>query len=273
MAITFKKPERKLDSFLVPIRDSRNNKIRIRLADDIVLQKVLRVKDQDAHVIQCIVKDEAIHRLIHGHDQEVLEHVIQNCNAWFGTELSEEKIRDMFLPTLGPAMDIRALVSSIIEPTVVLDNTILGSFNELLPVIEPRKTLSGLRTVLEIEAQGIYIRSKKFGIRWIVRYIRLVQEDVNPIENAFDMSTRIDLTHAIRDDVDELEEQVRSEIAELQNKIRSLEGFVRRARDELEDIELVVKRDDLEAEKEWQARSDCLSKLIWNYQRSRLFTK
>lgn len=224
-------------------------------------------------MVQCIVKDEGIQQIINGHDQEVLEHVIKNCNIWFGTELSEEKIREMFLPSLGISMDVRSLVSSIIEPTVILDNTILGSFNELLPVIEPRKTLSGLRIVLEIEAQGIYIRSKKFGIRWIVRYIRIVQEDVNPIENAFDTSIRFELTHAMREDVEELENQVRTEIIELQNKIRSLEGFVKRARNELDCIELIGKRDDIEAEKDWQARTEALSKLIWNYQRSRLFVK
>jgi hypothetical protein len=85
--ILFKKPERKLDSFLVPIRSSNNNKIRIRLVDEIVLQKILKVRDQDAHVIQCIVKDPEIQEKFKQYDHRVLLHVLENCNSWFGTDL------------------------------------------------------------------------------------------------------------------------------------------------------------------------------------------
>ncbi len=270
MTIVFKKPERKLDSFLVQIRDKNNNRVRIKLVDDLVLQKILKVKDQNAHVIQCLVKDQTIREALIEYDKIVLEHVLANCNTWFGTDLSEEKIQDMFIPSLANGIELRALVSSIIEPEVILNNTIMGSFYEVLPVTEAKDNLSSMRIVMEIEAQGIYIRSKKFGIRWIVKSVRLVEEEVIIAESAFDTYTRIDVNQKLGEDVADLERLVASEIAELHKKIGDLETFVARTKNMLIDIERIGITNGKEADREWASKTGSLTAHIWNYQRSRL---
>ena len=270
MVILFKKPERKLDSFLVQIRDDKNNRVRIKLIDDVVLRKILKVKDQNAHVIQCIVQDPQVRGMLKEYDRIVLGHVLENCNAWFGTDLSEEKIQDMFIPSLTDDMELRALVSSIIEPEVVLNSTVLGSFCEVLPITEAKNDLSTLRMIIEVEAQGIYIRSKRFGIRWIVKYMRLIEEEVILSESAFDASTRMDVNQKLREDVEELEKQVSCEISQLHKKIAELEAFVQRTKGVLLDIERIGMSEGKDADREWATRTGSLAALVWNYQRSRL---
>ena len=267
--ILFKKPERKLDSFIVPIRGNGNNKIRIKLVDEITLQKILKVRDQDAHVIQCMIKDPEVQEKFKQYDHSVLLHVLENCNGWFGTDLSEKKIHEMFIPSLGDNMELRSLVSSIIEPETILNNTTVNGFCELLPVMESSKDLSSLRIILEIEAQGIYIRSKKFGIRWIIKYIRVIQEDIHNCDNAFDICIRMDINDKLKDDVNELEGLVQTEIAELNQKIRNLEEFVEKVQNTLLKIERVGIAEGKEAEQEWASQTDNLAKMIWNYQRNR----
>jgi len=267
--ILFKKPERKLDSFLVPIRGNNNNKIRIKLVDEILLQKILKVRDQDAHVIQCIINDSVIQQKFKQYDQSVLLHVLENCNSWFGTDLTEEKIHEMFIPSLGDGMELRSLVSSIIEPETILNDTTVNGFCDLLPIMESSKDLTSLRIILEIEAQGIYIRSKKFGIRWIIKYIRVIQEDIHNCDNAFDSRIRIDINDKLKEDVDDLERDVRTEIDDLNQKIKSLEEFVGKARNMLVKIDKVGIVEGKDAEKEWASQTDNLSKMIWNYQRNR----
>lgn len=272
MKIVFKKPERKLDSFLVPIREGQgqgSGKVRIRMVDDVVLQKVLRVRDQDAHVLQCLVRDGGVQERLQAYDEQVLQHVLDNCNTWFGTDLSEEKIRDMFLPSLNGRMELMALVSSIIEPVVVLNGNVLSGFCELLPFLESLDDLTNLCIVLEIDAQGIYIRSKRFGIRWIVKHIRVVQEGVVHTESPFDLCTRLDVNRQLQEDMEDVEGHVQVEIEELEAKIKSLRDFIRRARGLLQDAEGIGGTDAPEAEKEWAAKTESLSKLVWNYQRSR----
>jgi hypothetical protein len=176
----------------------------------------------------------------------------------------------MFLPSLGENKELRSLVSSIIEPETVLNNTTVNGFYELLPVIESSKDLTNFRIILEIEAQGIYIRSKKFGIRWIIKYIRIIQEDIYHCDNAFDNCIRIDINEKLKEDVDDLEKLVQSEIDELQQKIKNLEEFMGKARNTLLKIERAGgTMEGKEAEQEWASQTDNLSKMIWNYQRNR----
>lgn len=239
------------------------------MVDDILLQKILKVRDQDAHVIQCVVKDPEIQQKFKQYDHNVLLHVLENCNSWFGTDLSEKKIHEMFIPSLGDCMELRSLVSSIIEPDTVLNDTSVNGFCELLPIMESSKDLTSLRIILEIEAQGIYIRSKKFGIRWIIKYIRVIQEDIHNCDNAFDSCIRIDINDKLKEDVDDLEKDVQTEIADLNQKIKNLEEFVGKARNMLIKIEKVGTVEGKEAEQEWASQTDNLSKMIWNYQRNR----
>jgi hypothetical protein len=270
MTILFKKPERKLDSFLVQIRDKTNNRVRIKLTDDIILQQILKVKDQNAHVIQCMIKDAKIIETMAEYDTKVLDHVLENCNIWFGTDLSEDKIQEMFLPSLTTDRQLRTLVSSIIEPEVVLNNTALGSFYEILPIIETKDDLSSVHIIMEIEAQGIYIRSKKFGIRWIVKSLRLIEEEHLLTDDIFDISTRMDVNQKLEEDIIDIEKQVTNEIAELHKKIRDLETFAEKAKAMFLDIEKIGLKDGKDANKEWATKTNSLATLLWNYQRSRL---
>lgn len=275
MSLLFKKPEKKLDSFLVPLRDKKNNKIRIRITDDIVMQKILKVKDQNAHVIQCIINDITLQETIKQYDKDVFDHVLENCNAWFQTDLSEEKIIQMFLPSINEQSEIKTLVSSIIEPTVFLDNIMMNSFSEVIPIMESKKTLTDIRIVLELEAQGIYIRSRKFGIRWLVKSIRMFQDDIHPVENLFDASTCNDIISSYKDDMNELEYSIEMEIDDLRNKIRYLQDYAHRARGLLDELENTKKKihEGGEFSKEWAKKSDVFNKLVWNYQRDRLAEK
>lgn len=269
MSILFKKPERKLDSFLVPIRSETNGKVRIRMVDDVVLQKVLQVSGQDAYVIQCLVKDNSILQALASYDEQALQHVVENCNIWFGTSLSEDKIRDMFMPSLNKHMEMRSLVSAVAEPRVVLNNNPLGSFYDLLPFLQSRNDLSSLRVIVEMDAQGIYIRPKKFGVRWMVRSLRVVDEDAMHKESTFDLCTRMDVNQQLGNDVDELAERVAMEIEELQAKVHSLEDFVRTTRRLLVELEGVGTAEGKEAEREWAEKAEALSRLVWSYQRGR----
>lgn len=270
MIILFKKPERKLDSFLVPIRDKKNNKIRIRLTDDIVLQKILKVKDQNAHVIQCQINDEEVRNMIKQYDKDVMAHVLENCNLWFNTDLSDDKIKEMFLPSLSNHHELKTLVSSIIEPVVVLDHQLMTGFCEVLPIMESKSNLTQVRIILEIEAQGIYIRSRKFGIRWLVKSVKLFQDDIQPVEELFDISTCRDVTSSYHDDMIEVEQQVVEEIKELQKQINNLENYVQKLKTLVKDIE----NTDVEASyKEWITKTEMFTKLIWKYQRNRLYEK
>lgn len=275
MSILFKKPERKLDSFLVPLRDKKNNKIRLRITDDITLQKILKVKDQNAYVIQYLVRDRELHDIIRQYDRDVLAHVLEHCNSWFQTDLSEEKIHEMFLPSFDEESVMKALVSSIIEPIVVLDNNLYNSFSDIVPIMESKKSLSNVRTLLEIEAQGIYIRSRKFGIRWLVKSVRMFQDDIQPVEDLFDLSTCDDIVASYKDDILELEQQVGFEINELTKKMQSLQDYMRRVKHLMDDVEYTKQTIDQGPEfvKEWGTKTDALHRLIWKYQRDRLVEK
>lgn len=272
MGLLFKKPERKLDSFLVPLRDKQNNKIRLRITDDIVLQKVLKVRDQEAYVVQCLLKDPQLKETIEQYDRAVLDHVLENCNSWFKADLSEEKILEMFLPSLSNQSELKALVSSIIEPVVMMDNVMRSSFCEVIPVLESKSSLSDIRIILELEAQGIYIRSRKFGIRWLVKSVRMFQED-HPAEELFDPSTCRDVIESYRDDIVELERQVGREVDDLAKKIDQLQQFMRRVKRNMEEIQLIRIDEGPEFLKECGERALALHKLIWNYQRHRLEEK
>lgn len=272
--VVFKKPERKLDTFLVPIKDKYNNKIRIRITDDIIMQRVLKIKDQNSHVIECLVKDPAVQEMFRHYDKIALEHVIENCNLWFNTDFAEDRIQEMFLPTLNSHTEIKVLASSIIEPFISIDNTVLNSFHELLPVIESMsaRDMASLHVVLEIQAQGIYIRSKRFGIRWLVRSLRIFRDETVNTESAFDASTKRDVNEMIGADICELEGLVSAEIEELQQKRRRLEEYIKRVRGLYEDIldVTLVGGKDADAGKEWAAKTEHVTKLIWDYQRGRL---
>lgn len=256
-----------MDSFLVPIRDDQNKRLRLRLADNIVLQKVLRVRDQDIHVVQCCVQDPEMIETLATYDRDVLEHMLEHGNTWFHTELSEEKIRQMFLPSLGNYQEIRAMVSSVLEPKVILNHQILTGFCELLPLLESRADLSHLQIFMEIEPQGIYIRSKRFGIRWIVKHIRIIEEEFQKSDNAFDQGTRLDVHEGLREDLNEMEGQIHAEIGDLQKKIRNLEEYLQKARKVISDVECLAETDM--SGQEWAAKAETLSKMIWEYQRTR----
>ena len=162
-----------------------------------------------------------------------------------------------------------ALVSSIIEPDVMLNGNVLSGFCELLPFLESHDDLTNLCVVLEIDAQGIYIRSKRFGIRWIVKSIRVVEEGAVYTDSPFDLCTRLDLNRQLQEDMDEVEAQVEAEIEELKAKIQSLRDFTSKARGLLQDAEGIGCLDSPEAEKEWASKTESLSRLVRNYQRGR----
>lgn len=102
-------------------------------------------------------------------DQTALDAIRVNNGTWFRNNLSEEKMIEYFRPALAEGQPFTVLVSDMREPDPP------GEWDTL-----KRMDARSLRSVMVnciFEAQGLFFYPKRFGIRWMLRGIRIQRDE------------------------------------------------------------------------------------------------
>jgi hypothetical protein len=218
--LTFHKPTRKKDAFVAKVTaDSKPVRIHIHY---------VKAVNYNGHVMRFWIPEESsANALLRTYDTECLEATLANNVEWFSNALEPESIHAFFRNSVSKNV-IATLVSDVKPPTVYFNRELLPETMTLADI-----PLQECRMSAEIEIQGLYFFSQRFGIRWILRTLRIEKEreDHKPDETPVAKS---DIEATWESDLRQLDEAIQTDIDAYMGRISTLETLKHDAHSMLE---------------------------------------
>jgi hypothetical protein len=209
MRLVFHKPTKKTDHYVssVTTTDGKPLRLTINFAKHISLNdQVMRVWIPESASIQDTFRE---------FDQEALYATLVNNTKWFSNALHEDAIRDLFRSSVTKNV-IAFLVSNVRLPTLYYKRERIESLDDI-PLVNSRLTV-------ELEAQGLYFFSRRFGFRWILRTLRIEPDDTGS-DKLEDSINKVDIESAWETELQTMYEKVDSDIEMHRTRIKMLEDF------------------------------------------------
>jgi hypothetical protein len=229
----FDAPIRKKDTFVSRMKTIRGKPVRIHCTKCRFIG-IHRLEGDQGYVLKLILPRESIaYETITEWDSNALQTTIANFAKWFpNSELNEEQLQSYFRRSIQPPMFLTVLVSSIKEPIDVRYKTENVTMTQLQQM--DRQHLKELMCTVEIESQGLYFHPKKYGIRWLVRKLVLLQSDnisdIEDVEPTNRTEIEMEWVNDARDACTSMENQIQM----YYEKIHKLERNIREIQENLE---------------------------------------
>ena len=208
MALIFKKPERRKDCYVSRVNSelsARNIRITIPFSKYLgYTGNVLRL---------WIPPDASVKEVIDVYDEACLEATLENNKKWFANALSEEDIRTFIRKSYQNDI-ISLLMSNVRRHMIHYNSTVVDSLTDI-------KDLATCRITADIEIQGLYFFTTRFGLRWIVRALYIVSSE----EETETLVDREGIEQAWVDDLEKLNISVDADIQDYTSKINRLAAF------------------------------------------------
>ena len=198
------------------------------------------------------------------YDELALSSTITNNSKWFNNALDSTTIAEYFRPSVTKEGIMGLLLSASKPPTIIHDRKQLDQLDQLSSL---DLSNSNYKLSLEVDLQGLYFFSQKFGLRWAVRtiYIETVQEDVME-GDLMDVSLKASIE-------DKWEEDVQALNASIDQDIDKYEKYTQVLKDLKHDAHnmLTTARNEEVATEEWNSVLAQLATKIAKYYNGSLF--
>jgi hypothetical protein len=161
------------------------------------------------------INDQDIVNVIGNIDDQARQITIEKNQTWFNNGLESDTIDKLFRNSLNKTNNtMLVLISDTNEPTLYVNGIQDDDFNlnELTPHVS---------FTLTIEAQGLLIYPKKFGIRWVVKSIYITNDKSDDhIDNTYIDKESIE--ESWKNDISEIELRISEDIHVLESRIETL---------------------------------------------------
>ena len=215
MVINISEPIKKEKNYIAKITNESNKQIRIKLPDAIFMS--LAPLANGGSTIRLYINDNDIISTISEIDNEARKITIENNQDWFNNNLDEDTINALFRNSINKVNNtILVLISDTNDPTIYINGIRDDDFNIITLTSKTPLTLV-------IEAQGLMIYPKKFGIRWIVRSIYISNDNSDETqENIYIDKESIE--ESWKSDIIEMENKIANDILLLESRIKELDN-------------------------------------------------
>jgi len=213
MVIYISEPIKKEKNYIAKITNENNKQIRIKVPDATFIS--LAPLANGGRTMRIYINDTDIINTISNIDNEARQLTIENNQEWFNNNLDESTINALFRNSVNKVNNtILVLISDTNDPNIYINGIREDDFN--INTIVSKTSLT-----LIIEAQGLMIYPKKFGIRWIVRSIYISNENSDETqENIYIDKESIE--ESWKSDIIEMENRLDNDILELESRIKQL---------------------------------------------------
>jgi hypothetical protein len=216
MLINISEPIKKEKNFIGKITNEFNKKIRIKVPD--VLFMSLAPLSSGGRTMRIYINDAEIAKTISDIDDNARELTIKNNQEWFNNNLDNETIDRLFRNSMNKLNNTMVvLISDTNEPTIYVNGIPDDEYN--LNNIKAKTQIT-----LSIEAQGLLIYPKKFGIRWLVRNI-YISNDVTEDSMDTEYIDKETIEDSWKLDINEMEEKIDEDILVLESRINELKNL------------------------------------------------
>lgn len=161
------------------------------------------------------------------YDKVCFDTTIANNAVWFNNSLTSEQIESFFRKSIN--QNILALAVSDVRPPVVF-------FNQQpiqdLTLLDTSK-LATCHISADIEAQGLYFFTTKFGMRWMLRTL-YIEEEVPEVQENMNKSQKEEIENQWAQDIENLRKAVHDEVIQYRKRIDNLHVFLRETDETLE---------------------------------------
>lgn len=241
MSLIYHKPIRKVDAFVCKVTKPDLKPVRMT----IYFAKIVSLNPRLLKV--WIPEDSSSKELLDQYDNSALDATIKNNTIWFNNGLEQEQIQSFFRRSVNNK-DVVAILSSEVRPPIVLYN------EEPLPDgIEIKDLpLSECHISLEIELQGLFFYSQKFGLRWLLRSIKIDKNDQDTPETIVNI-TKGDVEAHWKHDIEALNASIDNDIESYTTRIELLKAYRKEVNGLLSDA-----IEEKDASPRW---NDCLAEM------------
>jgi hypothetical protein len=216
MVIYISEPVKKEKNYIGKITNENNKQLRIKVPDAIFMS--LAPLTSGGNTIRVYINDNDTINTISSIDDEARKLTIENNQEWFKNNMDTETINALFRNSVNKTNNtMLVLISDTNDPSIYVNGVRDDEFN--IHSLTAKTSLT-----LTLEAQGLMIYPKKFGIRWIVRSIYILNENADDTqENIYiDKET---IEDSWKSDINEMDNKIESDINSLESRIKELQNL------------------------------------------------
>lgn len=212
MVIYISEPVKKEKNFISKITNETNKLVRIKVSDASFMS--ISPLTGGGKTMRIYINDDDIVTKITNIDDEVRKITIKKNQEWFNNNLTSETINSLFRNSVNKVNNtMLVLISDTNEPIIYLNGVQDEEFN--INTLQPKTSFT-----LVMEAQGLLIYPKKFGIRWIIRSVYISNNTDETHENIHVDKESIE--ESWKNDIYEMESKIETDISVLESRIQSL---------------------------------------------------
>ena len=213
MVIYLSEPVKKEKNFISKITNESNKLIRMKVSEAYFM--AMSSLNGGGRTMRIYVNDADIITQITHIDDEVRELTIAKNQDWFNNNLTHETINSLFRNSVNKVNNtMLVLISDTNEPTVYVNGIQDDEYD--INSIHPKTSLT-----LVVEAQGLLIYPKKFGIRWIIRSIYITNNNIDDTQENINIDKE-SIEESWKSDIYEMESKIDADISLLESRIKSL---------------------------------------------------
>lgn len=165
-----KNPVKKNNYYFCKLLDKDSKQFKLNIPYASLIDISLLSKQQGYHTIINVPQDDYAKENILNIEQYCLQQIKSNNNKWFKNNLNEEKINDLFDSSIIEGNSISAYVS-LVRTYFYGENVSIGEW------LEREKNNLPKNISLSIVCDGLFIYKNRFGLRWIIKEIKLNSDD------------------------------------------------------------------------------------------------
>ena len=216
MAIQIREPIKKEKNYIAKITNELNKQIRVKVSDAIFM--ALNPLEGGGRTMRIYINDNDTVNNVSSIDDQVRKITIEKNQDWFNNNLTNETIDQLFRNSMNKTNNtMLVLISDTNEPTVYVNGATEEDFN-----INNLKTKTPVSLV--IEAQGLLIYPKKFGIRWIVRSIYITNNNNDDVQDNIYIDKE-SIEESWKSDIVEMGIKIDADISILESRIKELNNL------------------------------------------------
>lgn len=211
--LNFKKPERQKESYVSRVNtvgSARSVRVTIPFA---------RYVGCTGHTLRLwLPPDASVKGVMDGYDAASLEATVENNGTWFANALTDEDIHTFFRKSYQTD-HMTLLMSGVKRQMIHYNNVVVDTLTDI-------HDLASCRISAEIEIQGLYFFSTRFGLRWIVRALYIASPEKEAEAEAEEaIIDRGAIEQAWVQDLERLNVSVDADIQDYMEKINRLVAF------------------------------------------------
>jgi hypothetical protein len=256
MPYTIQQPKKKGDAYMSTIRDAATQKPVILRLSGCHIQIIQELRAGFGYLLKIHVPTDVAHP-IQELDEACKAAVLENNGSWFSNNLAEREIEEFYRPSCGQtSLQVVALHSKPPREVVWCGES-LPSISDIPQDIN----LASFVASIVIEAQGLFFYPKRFGVRWLLRNIKVARTDDIDIEQVDETASRREEIEAYwTAELATAAEKMSEDIRRYEEKIDMIRNIQAHLYEVLEGAKTMPV-----PQKEWNEALESLASKIWAY--------